>query len=40
MLCDDGDGWDGKWEGGSRGRDVFMHITDPLRYVAETNITL
>ena len=32
MLCDDLEGWDGGWEGGSRGRgDVYISIYNHLQ---------
>ena len=51
MLCDDLDGWDGGWEGGLRGRDIYViiyilseggciHIADSCCCIAKTNITL
>ena len=43
VLCDHLEGWDGGWEGDSRGRgfgDICIHIADSLCYTAETNTSL
>ena len=43
VLCDDLEGWDGGWEGGSRGRgygDICIRIADSFCSTAETNTTL
>ena len=36
MLCDDLEGWDGGWEGGSRRRGICILIADSQCYTAET----
>ena len=41
VLCDNLEGWN--WRGGrevQEGGDIYTHITDSLRYIAETNTTL
>ena len=39
MLCDDPEGWDGeKWEGGSSGGYICIHIADSL-YLLQQKLT-
>ena len=41
VLCDDLEGWEaGGWEGGSRGRDICIHIVDSCCCTTETNTIL
>ena len=40
MLSDDLSGWDGRGREVQEGGDIYTHIPDSLRYIAETNTTL
>ena len=39
MLCDDLEGWDGEWEGCSRGGGICVHIADSHCCTEESNPT-
>lgn len=41
VPCDDLQGWDGGWKGGSlKGGDIYIRIADSLHGTVDTNTTL